>query len=204
MPNNLRKERPDIKNIFEEIVSQVEFPEGTDIGSTTDILQIEAGGGAGDWITHELGIPAAEAEIGTWTDYKKSWVPKSMIKAKQIQDDNLVWLEHTYEKLGNQIEIKPVGYELVKRTEQELNNPYYRMFNKIKYTAILRLNVTNSGMSDQIYDNIKLRILNRNFMTLTDSCGMLDKKDISKMVAEIQASMKEMENDKESLNPLNP
>ena len=101
MPNNLRKERPDIKNIFEEIVSQVEFPEGTDIGSTTDILQIEAGGGAGDWITHELGIPAAEAEIGAWTDYNKSWVPKSMIKAKQIQDDNLVWLEHTYEKLGN-------------------------------------------------------------------------------------------------------
>ena len=38
MPNNLRKERPEIKKIFDEIVSQVQFPEGTDIGPVSDIL----------------------------------------------------------------------------------------------------------------------------------------------------------------------
>ena len=73
MPNILIRERPEIRKIFNEIVSDAMFPEGTDIGTTSDILQIEAGGAAGDWITHQLGIPGAEAEIGGWNDYFKTW-----------------------------------------------------------------------------------------------------------------------------------
>jgi hypothetical protein len=40
-----------------------------DIGPSTETLGIVAGGDAGDWINHELNIPAAEAELGLWQEY---------------------------------------------------------------------------------------------------------------------------------------
>lgn len=77
MPNTLSQERPEIENLFREFIGETKFPEGTDIGPSGDTLQIRAGGDAADWIAHELGIPAAEAEIGSWEDYNPSWLPKS-------------------------------------------------------------------------------------------------------------------------------
>ena len=73
-------------------------------------MGIVAGGDAGDWITHELSIPAAEAEIGDWSDYNKMWFPHNPERAYKIVKENQNWLEHTFEKLGNQISIEPVGY----------------------------------------------------------------------------------------------
>jgi hypothetical protein len=57
-----------------------------------------------------LEIPAAEAEIGAWTDYKANWMPLSNKKAMEIVEENIPWLEHTYNKIGNQISIKAMGY----------------------------------------------------------------------------------------------
>lgn len=75
------------------------------MGPSGDTLQIKAGGDAGDWITHQLGIAGAEAEIGAWTDYDHFWVPRSLKTAQKVLDENLEWLEHVYEKMGNQIRI---------------------------------------------------------------------------------------------------
>lgn len=73
-------------------------------------MRIIAGGDAGDYITHQYSIPAAEAELGAWADYNKMWFPHTPERAFQIVNENLPWLEHTYEKLGNQISIEPAGY----------------------------------------------------------------------------------------------
>ena len=75
-----------MKNIFAEIVQDATFPEGTDMGPSGVTLQIMAGGDAGDWITHELGINGAEAEIGSWTDYDHNWAPRSVKIAKKVLD----------------------------------------------------------------------------------------------------------------------
>ena len=66
LPNKLGIEQPDIKQIFAEIIESSDFAEGMDIGPSTETLGIVAGGDAGDWINHELNIPAAEAELGLW------------------------------------------------------------------------------------------------------------------------------------------
>ena len=48
-----------------------------------------------------------------------------------ILEENINWLEHTYHKIGNQIEVKAIGHQRI--------DP-----NKV----VLYLNVTNRGMSD--------------------------------------------------------
>lgn len=73
-------------------------------------MGIQAGGDAGDWITYALGIPAAEAELGSDKEYRDFFVPKSVRGARKIIDENMNWVQHTYEKLGNQISIEPIGY----------------------------------------------------------------------------------------------
>ena len=56
---------------------------------------------AGDWITYALGIPAAEAELGSDTEYRDFFVPKSVKGARKIIEENMEWVQYTYEKLGN-------------------------------------------------------------------------------------------------------
>jgi hypothetical protein len=101
IPNTLAQEHPDIKKIFTEIVNDADFPDGTRMGPSGDSLKIRAGGDAGDWITHALGIPGSEYELGAWTDYASDWSPKSLSTAQTILDENLKWLEHIYDKIGN-------------------------------------------------------------------------------------------------------
>jgi len=92
------------------------------MGPSSEIMSIRAGGDAGDWITHTFGIVGAEAELGKWTDYLPDWSPKSISVAKRIVDENLEWLELIYDKLGNQIEIEPVGYIKKKRNEKDVED----------------------------------------------------------------------------------
>ena len=42
--------------------------------------------------------------------------------AKRILDENLTWLEHIYDKMGNQISVKPLGYKKVKRSQESLED----------------------------------------------------------------------------------
>jgi hypothetical protein len=55
-------------------------------------MGIQAGGDAGDWITYALGIPAAEAELGSQNDYRDWFVPRSVKKARKIIEDNMQWV----------------------------------------------------------------------------------------------------------------
>jgi hypothetical protein len=52
-------------------------------------MGIQAGGDAGDWITYALGIPAAEAELGSDTEYRDFFVPKSVKGARKIIEENM-------------------------------------------------------------------------------------------------------------------
>lgn len=38
------------------------------------------------------------------------WFPQNSKRAFKVIKENMNWLEHTYEKIGNQITIEPVGY----------------------------------------------------------------------------------------------
>lgn len=67
-----------------------------------------------------------------------------------IIKDNLGWLEYTYEKIGNHITLSPIGYKKVASSHSKYPK------------ALLLLNVTNHGLSDQIHDDQKIRINNKN------------------------------------------
>ena len=71
------------------------------MGPSTELMGLAAGGDSGDWITHELGIPAAEAELGTWSNYGVNWFPKTELNAYKVVSENLNWVENTFKKLGN-------------------------------------------------------------------------------------------------------
>ena len=47
------------------------------IGPSTEVMGMAAGGDAGDWINYQLGIPAAESELGLWAEYQLNWFPKT-------------------------------------------------------------------------------------------------------------------------------
>ena len=130
-----------------ELVEQSNFPDGMDIGSSYETIGVVAAGDAADWIMTNLSIPAAEAEIGSYDDFQKNGIysiPNSVEVAKRILDENLGYIEKTYEKLGNEIHIEPLGYS------------------NQNGSISLHINVTNLGLSDQIHDNLKLRFENHN------------------------------------------
>lgn len=87
------------------------FPDNMKIGPSTEVMGMAAGGDAGDWINKELGIPAAEAELGLWSEYQFNWFPKTEETAFRTVSENLDWVENTFKKLGNQLKIEPVGYK---------------------------------------------------------------------------------------------
>jgi hypothetical protein len=83
-PNILATEFKPIYNIFKEIAEQAKFPADEDIGPSEQNLKIIAGGDAGDFITHEFNIAAAEAELGQWADYNKMWFPHNPERAFSV------------------------------------------------------------------------------------------------------------------------
>ena len=54
--------------------------------------------------------------------------------------ENQNWLENTIEKIGNEIEIQPIGYKKLDGNKYELE-----------------IKVSNKGLSDQVYKNIPIR-----------------------------------------------
>lgn len=97
---------------------------------------MSAGGDSGDWSNHELGIPSAEAEIGLWNAYNLNWFPKTEQHAFDLVQKNINWVERTFEKLGNELKIEPIGYKKIKGNKEGDNR------------AILQIKVYNLGLSD--------------------------------------------------------
>ena len=94
--NQFAQENPESSKVMQEIVKESKFPEGMTIGASTETMGIVAAGDAGDWINHELHIPAVEAELGLWRSYNEFWFPRSNDIAFKIVSDNLPWLEQLY------------------------------------------------------------------------------------------------------------
>ena len=73
-----------MKNMFYEIANEAKFGEGYDIGPGTEVIPGFVAGDAGDWVLSALGIPGAEAELGSWEDYTKQWFPQDVETAFAI------------------------------------------------------------------------------------------------------------------------
>ena len=101
-----------------------------------------------DWILATYNIPSVTGEIGSIDDFIDEWTVKSADKAYQIVTENQPWLEHTFQKIGTQLKMKPVTYfeysapkngtSLAQKTEMLANEKL----------ITVKLNVTNSGLSD--------------------------------------------------------
>lgn len=63
------------------------------------------------------------------------------------------WLEHTYEKIGNQISIEPVGYT---KARHQKDDKRYDSDNH----ATLYIKVTNHGLSNQVHDDFRIKVNN--------------------------------------------
>ena len=67
-PNNVMTSAPHIHKFFSEIVNEAVIPKEMQIGAAPEVLY-SAGGDFSDWVTADLGIAAAENEIGAREDF---------------------------------------------------------------------------------------------------------------------------------------
>lgn len=111
-PNSVDILQPDTLKLFQEIVNEVEFPSDFLVGPASETLGMKAGGSSGDWINWNFHIPASEVEIGTWEEIPAGkWMPLSNQISYKVATESWAWLSHTFQKIGNQISLKPIGYK---------------------------------------------------------------------------------------------
>jgi hypothetical protein len=140
-PNNLKTRNPDVLNIFNEIWDESTFPVGTLSGNAWEALHYTSSGEQSDWILGALGIPSICPEIGSSDFFSYQWNVPFRKVVVNILEENINWLEHTYQKIGNQIEITPIGHRMISDGK-----------------ALLYLNVSNKGMSDQVAETVEVRV----------------------------------------------
>ena len=85
-----------------------------------------------DWILSTLNIPSITNELGRNEQYAGQWQVKSKEEAFDIITENSQWLLHLFNKLGAEVKVKPMYYEVT-------DEP-----NKVN----LVMQVTNNGLSD--------------------------------------------------------
>ena len=92
-PNTVMTSAPYMHKFFSEIVQEAEIPKDMQIGSAPEVLY-EAGGDFADWVASDLGIPAAENEIGARKDFPK-FVAKDVNTAFNTCKTHFKWIEYT-------------------------------------------------------------------------------------------------------------
>jgi hypothetical protein len=136
--NSLRKENPKILDVFDEIWNESTFPDGTLKGNAFEALAYTSAGEQSDWITGELGIPSICPEIGSNDIFSYTWNIPFRKVVLSVLEQNINWLEHTYDKIGNQITVNPLGYEVISTKNSDMNS---------KNIVNLYINITNLGIS---------------------------------------------------------
>lgn len=99
---------------FQELIEEAEFPEEFKMGPISETLGFHTGGSSGDWINSNLGVPAAEVELGSWDDKAPGWMPRDEETSFRMASQSWNWIAATFRKVGNQVHVEPVGYSKVK------------------------------------------------------------------------------------------
>ena len=100
-------------------------------GNAFELIGEKIGGDSDDYVLSELGIPSVTAELGRENQYSEEWANKNVEEAYKICSDNADYLDFTFQKIGAQLALQPVNYQV-------MNDKYMRVL----------LNVTNVGLSD--------------------------------------------------------
>lgn len=104
-PNNIAERNGEILKVFNEIWEEAEFPPGTLKGNAWEALRYTSSGEQSDWILGTLGIPSICPEIGSGNLFSYDFTIPFRSVLIEVLEGNLNWLEHTYEKIGNQFKI---------------------------------------------------------------------------------------------------
>lgn len=110
--NDIETRNPGILAIFQEIEEQAQFPDGNkNDGNSQQLIGEKIGGDMDDWVLATFNIPSVTAELGDENQYIGEWTVKDKSTALSICQENSNWLEHTYKKLGNQINLQAAYYK---------------------------------------------------------------------------------------------
>lgn len=129
-PNNIGDKNPDVLRIYEEIWHESKFPDGTLSGNAYEALEYTSSGEQSDWILSELGIPSICPEMGSSDLFSYQFILPYRRVMIRVLRENINWLEHTYDKIGNQFKVDAKSYEI------EGSN------------LVINFRVTNQGLSD--------------------------------------------------------
>ena len=138
-PNDIEKRNPGVLGIFRDIVSQSTWPSGTIHGNAWEGLSYESSGEAEDWILAQLGIPAVCPEIGSDDFFSEQFTIPYRAILVNVLNQNLNWLENTYQIIGTQVDMQPLGWS---------QNP--------NGSQMLWLELNNKGLTDQMMKDFKI------------------------------------------------
>jgi len=71
-----------------------------------------------------------------------------------VLEQNIAWMEHTYKKIGNHIEVAPLGFQTSPKLVLDRSTGKISSY----HHATIYLNVTNAGLSDQIMKDFEIHI----------------------------------------------
>lgn len=140
-PNDIGQKDPEALKVFSEIWNQSKFPEGTLHGNAWEALHYTSSGEQSDWILGELGIPSICPEIGSSDYFSYMWNIPFRRVVSNILEENLNWLENTYNKIGNEVSVEPIGYKKLAHNQ-----------------ALLYFKVENKGLSDQMIPDYEIKL----------------------------------------------
>ena len=131
---------PETFEVFQEIWHHSKFPKGTLSGNAHDALRYTASGGLSDWVLGHVSIPSINPEIGSDNIFSYDFIIPFRKVVWDVLQKNINWLEHTYDKIGTQLNV----------TEAVLS----------KDRKTLTLTVKNQGLSDQVLKHNSIKINN--------------------------------------------
>jgi hypothetical protein len=149
-PNDIEYKNPGILDVFNELYSEATFPVGTIRGNAWDALHYTSSGEQSDWILGTLGIPSICPEIGSSDYFSYQWNIPFRKVVYNVMTENLNWLENTYSKIGNQIEVEPLYWKHLGGCDAQL-------FFSLK----------NKGLTDQL-SPVKVHLTSQNLITKTN------------------------------------
>lgn len=146
--NTISQRNPEILDVFQEFMNETVFPENVMSGNAFNSLGYISSGEQSDWILGELGIPSICPEIGSNDMFAYNFTLPYRKNLVDVLLQNIQWMEHTYNKIGNQFHVAPLHYQVHSALDKATG--------QMSHLVTVHLKVSNKGLSDQILKDFNI------------------------------------------------
>ena len=175
----------DQARIYDEIIKEVDFPDGMVAGSPLDVVGYSADGDVADWALHEAGVISMTSELGSEKVFSDTFDLGNTLAEAKVILDNIELPFFLMEKAGVQLALVECDdakeTALLSLSQKPMADCPLVELNTDKKSARVTFNIFNKGMSD--VDDAKVTVsLPNELVFKTIDIGSIESRD-SKHVA---------------------